>query len=57
MAMFFYMCEYLDVTPCEFFKEELLKDIKVQELAPYLSKLTPAKLEALKSLLETFIKK
>lgn len=53
MNMFFYMCEYLDVTPGEFFKDDLIKSKKIQELTPVLDKMSPNQIETLKSFLDS----
>lgn len=56
MNMFFYMCEYLDVTPGEFFNEELEKTKKIHALEPLMNELSPAQLDAFKILIESFNK-
>lgn len=53
MNMFFYICEYLGVTPCEFFNNKL-KEQKINELTPQLQKLTPSQIDALKHILDAF---
>lgn len=54
MNMFFFMCEYLGVTPEEFFNENLYRDKKTEELTQQLKELSPQQLDALKKLLEVF---
>ena len=56
MSMFFYMCEYLDVTPNEFFNENLFHDKQAEELTNLLKDLTPAQISAFKNLIESFKK-
>lgn len=56
MNMFFYMCEYLQITPEEFFNEQYDKIKKINELEPLLNKLTPLQLDALKNFIETINK-
>lgn len=56
MSMFFYMCEFLDVTPQEFFNEKLFTDKKTDELSYLLKDLSPAQIDAFKNLIESFKK-
>ena len=42
MTGFFYICEYLGVTPQEFFSTELLAPQKAKKLQQEIEKLTPA---------------
>lgn len=56
MSMFFYMCEFLDVTPEEFFNENLFKDKEAEELADLLKDLSPKQINAFKNLIESFKK-
>ncbi len=49
MNMFFYICEYLNVTPGEFFNEDLFKNKKAEEIFPLLDEMSPYQLEALKN--------
>lgn len=56
MSMFFYMCEYLDVTPEEFFNENLFKDKEAEELTSLLKDLSPKQINAFKNLIESFRK-
>lgn len=57
MNMFFFMCEYLGVTPEEFFNNNLYKDKKAEELLLLIKDLSPQQLDALKNLLEAFGKR
>ena len=45
MHAFFYICEYLGITPEEFFAEEMASPEKTRELLRALQKLTPAQAE------------
>ena len=56
MNMFFYMCEFLGVTPSEFFDEDLEKSKKINDLNGALQKLSPVQLDALKNLIDAFDK-
>ena len=56
MNMFFYMCEYLGVTPEEFFSKELFKNKKFEEIELLLNEFSPAQLDSLKNLLISFSK-
>lgn len=49
MNMFFYICEYLNVTPGEFFNEDLFKNKKAEEIFPLLNEMTPYQIDALKN--------
>ena len=44
MAAFFYICEYLDVTPCEFFDEENPCPGELKSIMEALRELTPEQL-------------
>ena len=56
MSMFFYMCEYLGVSPEEFFSKELFKNKKNEEIELLLKDLSPAQLDSLKNMLISFSK-
>ena len=56
MNMFFYMCEYLAVTPEEFFSKELFRNKKMEEIDLLLKYLSHAQLDSLKNLLISFSK-
>lgn len=45
MQAFFYICEYLDITPRDFFCRELEHPVKIQEIISELYKLTPNQLD------------
>ena len=57
MNMFFYICEFLGVTPGEFFSEDVFRSQKLEELSPLLEHLSLQQLDALQALLEAFYKK
>lgn len=56
MNMFFYMCEYLGVSPEEFFSKELFKNKRIEEIELLLKDFSPAQLDSLKNLLISFSK-
>lgn len=45
MTVFFYICEYLDVTPAEFFNENIVSPNKTDEIAAKAGRLTPSQAE------------
>ena len=53
MQAFFYICEYLGVTPMEFFDEGDPYPAKLSELMEYLKKLDAAELELITSMART----
>lgn len=57
MHMFFYICEFLGVTPGEFFSEDIFRSRRLEELSPVLDSLSLRQLDALQALLEAFYKK
>ena len=56
MSMFFFMCEYLGVTPEEFFSKELFKNKKIEEIELLLKEFSPSQLDSLKNFLISFSK-
>ncbi len=54
MSMFFYMCEYLDITPGDFFNENLFKDKKTEDVTNILKDLSDSQLDALITLVNAF---
>ena len=50
MAMFFYICDYLEVTPEEFFAAELTDPVRLRTLAGSLRRLSSRQLEPLAQL-------
>lgn len=57
MQSFFYICEYLGVTPMEFFDEGDLYPAKLSELMGYLKKLDAAELELMLNMARTLAEK
>lgn len=57
MNMFFYICEFLGVTPGEFFSEDVFRSRRLEELTPVLDNLSLRQLDALQTFLEAFQKK
>ena len=51
MQGFFYICEYFDITPQEFFDTSMKVPSKTRELITLIKKLNPSELEALSVLL------
>lgn len=45
MAGFFYICEYLDVTPQQFFDASAHAPARAREIRQYMERLTPAQAE------------
>lgn len=54
MKMFFEICDYLEVTPLEFFTPENRKPSLVRDLARKAQSLEPEKISALITLVELF---
>ena len=52
MQAFFYICEYLDVTPHEFWDTENPAPKKLDEIHTYLEKFTPEQLDAILNLIK-----
>lgn len=57
MSAFFYICEYLGITPQEFFEFENRNPQKLDELVGYLKRLDDGQLENLVGLVKGFIEK
>lgn len=57
MAAFFYICEYLGITPQEFFEFESKYPQKLDELIGYLKKLDDGQLENLMGIVKGLTKK
>ena len=56
MAMFFYICDYLEVTPEEFFSMELADPMRLKRLNQSLRRLTGHQLELLELLVQELIR-
>ena len=57
MTAFFYICEYLGVSPQEFFDTDLKRPVDLQQLVENLKKLTPGQLNCISALVDELIKK
>ena len=51
MAVFFYICDYLDVTPAEFFEVESADPAALTPIFDQIKKLKPEQVEVLKAML------
>lgn len=56
MATFFVICEYLDVTPSEFFDSDSAAPALMREMIENLKKLDAVKLEHLNSIIKEMVK-
>ena len=54
MTVFFYICEYFGITPCEFFETESTNPKKMQELIQAEKNLTNEQLDILLALIKQF---
>lgn len=54
---FFYICEYLELTPEEFFNIDAAAPVKTRELLEELEKLTPAQTEHILQIVKDITKK
>ena len=54
MQIFFYICEYLNITPYEFSDTTVYNPIKLKELLPELSKLSDSQLDVIANLIKEF---
>ena len=52
MQGFYYICEYLKVTPAEFFSESNQNPTLVNEITEKLRRISPSQLEAIKNLID-----
>lgn len=57
MKMFFYICEYLNVTPCEFFDISVEKPEKITGIILNLRKLNSAQIENIDFLIKELVKR
>lgn len=57
MSNFFYICEYLGVTPAEFFTDETEDPITHNELSEKLNKLSKTKMDKVLAIVDELIKK
>ena len=56
MTVFFYICEYLDITPGEFFDYGSSDPAKLSELSENLKKLDEPQLESISQIVKGLIK-
>lgn len=56
MEMFFYICDYLSVTPAEFFEEQKSYPLKVRQISEACASLTGETLEHLLAIIKTLSK-
>lgn len=52
MSVFFYICEYLGITPAEFFDERNQCPVELQELVEHLKKLDREQIKSLSALVQ-----
>ncbi|MBQ2999756.1 MAG: helix-turn-helix transcriptional regulator [Clostridia bacterium] len=52
MSMFFYICEYLGITPAEFFKEDIKSPEKIRKITKKITALDDESLDCLALLIE-----
>lgn len=52
MALFFYICEYLGITPAEFFESEIKSPEKIRKIAENMAKLDDESLDCVAFLVE-----
>lgn len=57
MQVFFYICEYLNISPKDFFDTDSFEPKKLNELINNLYKLTPQQLNTIYNLVDELIKK
>lgn len=55
MTGFFYICEYLGITPMEFFDENANDPKRIREISEKLQQLTPKQLLAIEFLIDTML--
>lgn len=55
MTVFFYICEYLAISPQEFFEFDLKSPQKYDELSKYLKKLDDSQIEHLTAIVKSMI--
>lgn len=57
LSMFFYICDFLQITPAEFFETEIKSPIKTRKIVENLSRLDDDALEAVAVIVEKMAKK
>ena len=55
MQIFFYICEYLNITPQDFFNTSTVNPIKLQQLIPELGKLNNNQLDIILNITNEFL--
>lgn len=55
MQSFFYICEYLDITPEEFFRSGVKNPIKINEILSVLQQLNDAQLDTILAVAQGFL--
>ncbi len=56
LQLFFYICEYLNVTPQEFFNEDIKYPQQLNEIIKDIQQLTPEQLQNIHSIIKELIK-
>lgn len=51
MQVFFYICEYLNVTPQEFFDERNMAPVRMKEITEELKRMGPEQIEIMRALI------
>ena len=57
MQSFFYICEYLGVTPQEFFEEKNAAPTRLNDLIVKLKRLTPSQLATVNAVVDELVQK
>lgn len=57
MSVFFYICEYLGITPAEFFEEDIKSPKKIRKITENLTSLDDESLDCIALLIEKLSKK
>lgn len=57
MQAFFYICEYLNITPYEFFNDTITNPYSKNDITDKLNKLTPHQLHVIEIIINEFIQK
>ncbi|HBF15290.1 MAG TPA: XRE family transcriptional regulator [Clostridiales bacterium] len=56
MTVFFYICEYLNITPAEFFETDTQSPVHMRELLADLKRLSPAQLDSIHEIVKGLIR-
>lgn len=56
MTVFFYICEYLNITPAEFFETDTQSLVHLRELIADLKRLSPAQLDSIHEIVKGLIR-